>query len=308
MTPAETTEEPLAASSASARGGAAAQANFLTRRGVACESKFATAPDGYSLHYVTCGSPQQLALVFTHGSAGNCCSWWQNLPMFAEESLFCIAMDLRFFGSSAPITPALLQDFSGGATHAQDVIAVLDAEGVDRAIIFCQSMGGCVGVHAAAAFPSRVAGLAMCCTNRGIERDEEDQRLSDVGLFRPALQWPEEFPMKGLHPKFQEERPDMVELFLEVKGFNSAVPSEVEKACQDNPVALERVAQLDVPMLMLSADYDWFFSRAMLSRSAQHCRNCTFVQCDGHGHSVYFENPSLFHKTAVEWMRGAGIR
>jgi len=81
--------------------------------------------------------------------------------------------------------------------------------------------------------------------------------------------------MKGLHPKFQEKRPDMVELFLEVKGFNSGVPSEVEKACQDNPVALERVAQLDVPMLMLSADFDWFFSRAMLSRSAQHCRKCT---------------------------------
>ncbi|CAK0800923.1 unnamed protein product [Prorocentrum cordatum] len=168
-------------------------------------------------------------------------------------------------------------------------------------------MSGCAGVHAAAAFPGRVAGLAMCCTNRGIERDDEDQRLSDVALFRPALQWPEEFPMKGLHPKFQEERPDMVNLFLEVRSFNSGVPSEVEQACRDNPVALDRVAQLDIPMLMLSAEFDWFFSRAMLSRSAQHCRNCTFVSCHGHGHSVYFEDPDLFHTTAMEWMRGAGI-
>merc|ERR1712083_728550 len=93
---------------------------------------------------------------------------------------------------------------------------------------------------------------------------------------------------------------------MHARAMIIGVPNEVEKACQDNPVALERVAQLDVPMLMLSADFDWFFSRAMLSRSAQHCRKCTFVECDGHGHSIYFENPGLFHKAAVEWMRGAG--
>src|SRR5262245_63503991 len=91
--------------------------------------------DGCRLYHEDTGGDGPVVL-FLHGAGGNHLSWWQQVPMFAEEYR-CVTVDQRGFGhSSAASTPATLPT---------DALALLDHLGVARAAVVAQSMGGWAG-------------------------------------------------------------------------------------------------------------------------------------------------------------------
>ena len=80
------------------------------------------------------------AVLFLHGAGSNAATWWQQLPAF-KASHTCLTMDIRCFGrSAAPLDEFTLANF------VDDALAVLDAEGVQRAAVV-----GRAGVRRAAA-------------------------------------------------------------------------------------------------------------------------------------------------------------
>jgi len=52
--------------------------------------------DGFRLYYEDTGGNAP-ALLFLHGAGGNHLSWWQQVPVFAEEYR-CVTVDQRGFG------------------------------------------------------------------------------------------------------------------------------------------------------------------------------------------------------------------
>ena len=58
--------------------------------------------DGFRLYYEDTGGNGPVVL-FLHGAGGNHLSWWQQVPVFAEEYR-CVTVDQRGFGQS-PDTP-----------------------------------------------------------------------------------------------------------------------------------------------------------------------------------------------------------
>ena len=58
--------------------------------------------DGFRLYYEDTGGNEP-AVLFLHGAGGNHLSWWQQVPVFAEEYR-CVTVDHRGFGQS-PDTP-----------------------------------------------------------------------------------------------------------------------------------------------------------------------------------------------------------
>src|SRR5438552_16087500 len=95
------------------------------------------------------------AIMFLHGAGGNHLSWWQQVPVFAEEYR-CITVDQRGFGQSP--------DVSGGpgpAALGTDAIALLDHLGIARAAIVAQSMGGWAAVGAGVRAPERFWEVVM---------------------------------------------------------------------------------------------------------------------------------------------------
>src|SRR4030095_3328468 len=83
------------------------------------------------------------AVLFLHGAGGNHLSWWQQVPVFAEEYR-CVTVDPRGFGPSPDATGG-----PGPAALATDAIALLDHLGIARAAVVAQSMGGWAAVGAA---------------------------------------------------------------------------------------------------------------------------------------------------------------
>lgn len=81
---------------------------------------------------------------------------WAPFAEHVGDALRVIAPDLRGRGGSSDIRGPW-----GMATHVDDVVAILDELGLERAVLVGHSMGGFVAVLAAIRHPERVAGLVL---------------------------------------------------------------------------------------------------------------------------------------------------
>jgi 3-oxoadipate enol-lactonase len=96
---------------------------------------------------------ERTPVLFLHpvNSAGRI---WQGVAGGLDPDRFCLLPDLRGHGASVRRGPFTVEGYM------DDVVAVLDATGVDRAHLVGGSLGGAVAVALAAKAPERVASLA----------------------------------------------------------------------------------------------------------------------------------------------------
>ena len=110
-----------------------------------------------ALHYTLTGDGP-LTVVLTHGLAAGEAIWRQQVAALAPRYRV-LTWDLRGHGRSAPNPgPCTIEDL------ANDLRAVLDAAGVDRAVILGHSAGGVVAMRFALDHPARTAGLVLVGT------------------------------------------------------------------------------------------------------------------------------------------------
>jgi pimeloyl-ACP methyl ester carboxylesterase len=89
-----------------------------------------------------------------------------------------LAPDLRGRGASKEISV----DEGGIPEHAQDLLVLMDREGLDRVVFVGHSMGAMIGVYLAAHYPERLRGLAL--VDGGSEVTEEIDALLDASVAR----------------------------------------------------------------------------------------------------------------------------
>ncbi len=100
----------------------------------------------------TAGVPVVLAV---HGITGSHRSW-SPVARHLGEAVTVLAPDLRGRGESAAVGGPY-----GMATHVDDLVAVLDHAGVDRAVLAGHSMGGYIVARFAAAAPGRLSAAVL---------------------------------------------------------------------------------------------------------------------------------------------------
>ena len=93
------------------------------------------------------------AVILLHAGIADRAMWAEHLPRLAAAGLRAVALDLPGFGD-APV-----------ATDEQapwvDVLATMDALGIDRATLVGSSFGGAVALRVALVAPDRIRGLAL---------------------------------------------------------------------------------------------------------------------------------------------------
>jgi len=121
--------------------------------------QFATAADGTALAFERHGEGP--AIVLVHGFGSSRMQNWKSTGWYGgltEAGFAIVAMDCRGHGDSGkPHDPAVYDH----DRMADDVIAVMDACGLTRALILGYSMGGFIGLRLLAAHPERVIKLAI---------------------------------------------------------------------------------------------------------------------------------------------------
>lgn len=109
---------------------------------------------GHALRVRTTGEGQR-HLLCLHGLADTLEIWDRIEPELSARGRVCCVEQRGHGESAAPPGPYARLDL------ARDVVAVLDAEGVERTILVGHSMGGVVAMAAALEAPERIAGLVL---------------------------------------------------------------------------------------------------------------------------------------------------
>ncbi|MEM9256275.1 MAG: alpha/beta hydrolase [Pseudomonadota bacterium] len=113
---------------------------------------------GIELHIAWLGNGP--LVVLCHGFPGLWYSWRHQLPALAAAGYRAVALDMRGYGRSS--RPAELQAYGLDRT-AQDVLAVLDHFGEQRAVLVGHDFGANLAWHMAVHTPERLRGVVSLC-------------------------------------------------------------------------------------------------------------------------------------------------
>jgi pimeloyl-ACP methyl ester carboxylesterase len=124
-------------------------------------TQFITASDGVNIAWERLGDASGPVVLLVHGFGSSRNQNWKSTGWYStlgEAGFAMLTMDCRGHGESdKPRDPAAY----GHERMAQDAIAVLDAAGVERALVCGYSMGGFIALRLTAAWPHRVHKLAL---------------------------------------------------------------------------------------------------------------------------------------------------
>jgi pimeloyl-ACP methyl ester carboxylesterase len=117
--------------------------------------------NGLNVHYKQAGSGQT-AIILLHGFGASTFSWREVMQPFSSLGTV-IAYDRPAFGLTDRPMPG---DWSGPSPYSLDaqarqLIALMDAKGVGRAILVGNSAGGTLAVYTALSYPQRVRALVL---------------------------------------------------------------------------------------------------------------------------------------------------
>ena len=105
------------------------------------------------------GLPTQPAVVFLHGVGGGRHGWATQQAHVAALGWRSLAWDMPGYGDSPMVTP---YDF---AHLAQALWQMLDAAGIDQAVLVGHSMGAMVALQAWTQKPKRIRGLLLAASS-----------------------------------------------------------------------------------------------------------------------------------------------
>ena len=229
-------------------------------------------------------------LVFAHGAGGNATSWWQQVPAFAGSHRVVVFDHRGFARSPCPREQQSASRFEG------DLLAVMDAAGLETATIICQSMGGWTGVRAAVNCTARISGVFLANTPGAVRTSATtanmaalSERVARTGLVNAAIS-----------AEFAARDPAGALLYQQISAYNTqARPDFRDEAVFVTP---EQVRACGVPFAMLASDLDPLFPPQVLASVAADI-GAPCVRINGAGHSTYFEKPREFNAMLVDFLR-----
>jgi pimeloyl-ACP methyl ester carboxylesterase len=260
-----------------------------------------TLPGGPHLHYVEQGPAGGEPVLLLHGYSDSSFSFSRLLPLLPGD-LRLLALDQRGHGQSAKDQPS--HTF---ADLAADVVAFLDALGVERATIVGHSMGSMVAQRVAIDHPERVRRLVLIGSmTKGASEVcrallPEVRRLADP--VDPAFV--REFQRSTLCTPVPEA------FFERAVAESLTVPARIWRqvhedfVVQDTTPALGRIR---APTLVLYGERDAIFPRTDQETLAQGIPGARLRVFEGIGHAPHWERPELVAEELVRFLRAAGER
>lgn len=256
-------------------------------------------PDG-ELKYEVTG--RGLPLLMLHAGVADSRMWEPQVAVFAD-TFQVIRCDLRGFGHSA------LPD--GPFAHYEDVLALLNALGVERAWLMGASFGGRIAVDFCLSYPDRVRGLLLVAPALGGMPDspemeafgEQEDALLEAGKVDEAAALNVTMWVDG---PFRDDRAVAPEIRAQVaamqkQAFLQPIPPNAALRWAEPP-AMERLEEIRVPVLLLSGGLDVPVFTHLAETMAQRLPRVRHVIFPDAGHLVSLENPPRFNPLIAEFI------
>jgi pimeloyl-ACP methyl ester carboxylesterase len=219
-------------------------------------------------------------VLLSHGYSATSSMWRGQLPALSDYQV--ITWDMRGHGQSdSPDDPA---DYSEAHTVA-DMVGILDAYGIDRAVIGGLSLGGYMSLGFYAAHPERTAGLMLFDTGPGYRSDD-----GRAGWNKFAHRTAARFDDRGLDA-LGGSAEVRVSTHRSAKGLALAARGMLTQF-DDHVIAL--LPYVNVPCLVLVGERDEPFLGATDYMAAKVPGAVKVVVPDA-GHAANIDNPEAFN-------------
>jgi pimeloyl-ACP methyl ester carboxylesterase len=212
-----------------------------------------------------------------------------------------LAYDRRGFGDTRCEPEAF--------SHVDDLINLLDALQIERAVLIGCSQGGRIAIDAALAHPDRVCALVLvACAVTGAPEPESGfspRVQARIDACEKAEQCGDLSAVNELEAQLWLDGPEQAsgrvggalrELFLEMNALALAAPSPGDAAV--SPSAWDRIEEIKVPVQIVwgTLDFEHLDQRMrLLAQRIPGARSCVM---DGAAHLPNLEQPAVFD-TAV---------
>jgi len=211
---------------------------------------------------------------------------WQDVVALLKDRAQLILPDLRGFGKS-PSTDGV----STMRLMAEDIAALLDRLGVQKAVLAGHSMGGYISLAFAKAYPDRLAGLAMVTSQAAADTPERRQaryQLADE-VKRKGVKAVVAANLERYSPDpTVRERARALMLTCPKQGVIAAL-----KGMAERPDATEVLAGLHVPGVIIAGEADVIVSPEKAREMAQMLSKGWAVMVPGGGHMPMYEAPQI---------------
>ncbi len=269
---------------------------------------YLTTKDGIKLYYEEAGTG--VPVVFVHEYAGDYRSWEPQMRFFSRQYR-CVTFSVRGYPPSD--VPTRDEDYSQ-AIARDDVIAVMDHLGIEKAHVVGHSMGAYTSLHVGLDHPDRCRSLTIAGCGWGSDPETQAQAVKfaeDVAdMFRKDVvsaaktyaSYPVRLAHKGKDPRGYEE---FTRWMSEHSGLGHAlimlnVPLKRPTLQQLAP----RLKDLTIPMLVISGDEDaWCLEGSVFLK--QTVPSAGLLVLPRAGHTINSEEPDAFNRAIFELFTAA---
>ena len=270
---------------------------------------FAKTDDNVDLYYEVTG--QGTPIVFIHEFAGNYQSWEPQVAHFSRWHT-CLTFNARGYPPSQ--VPADADAYSQQRA-VRDVLAVMDAAGIQQAHIVGLSMGGFAALHLGLDFPQRA--LSLCIAGAGYGAEPEKQEIfqretrntAALILEEGVEKFAQKYSRGPTRLSFERNDPRGYAEFQKLLASQSAQGlANTQLGVQLRRPSLydlqEKMAQLTLPTLVITGDEDvpclmpgFLMKTTIPSAMLSVVPNC--------GHTINLEAPGEFNRIVESFLAQA---
>ena len=230
--------------------------------------------------------------VFLHANTGSSRSWEYQIPAFTAAGYRFIAYDRRGWGQSVtePGAPA--------GTAADDLHGLMNRLGVTRFHLVSTAGGGFVAFDYALSFPAELRSLVIANSIGGVQ--DEDYLALGRKLRPPQFDaLPPE--LKELGPAYRAGNAGGTQRWIELEHMSRQSGATAQP--YRNRITFSLLETLRVPAFLLTGGADLYAPPPLLAFFTSRIKNSRSLIIPNAGHSAYWEQPELFNRAVLDFIR-----
>ncbi|WP_166239073.1 alpha/beta fold hydrolase [Paenibacillus turpanensis] len=254
--------------------------------------------EGVKLHVSIQGEGETVLLL--HGGYSNLAVWDEVAELLAQQYRV-IRFDQRGYGQSSP--PA------GPFSYYEDIKKLLDWYQITETSIIGSSFGGAAAIDFTLQFPQYVKKLILVAPSiHGLKYPFrmtwagilDYLRVKRFGIEKASEVFMSKAFWSYLIPKDEQKRQLFRRLYISNEVFYTSSPS-LQKPLQ--PFALQRLAELEAPTLVIEADRDHPFNKQACDLLHQRVKGAAKFVIPNSGHYPHLEHPSQVSSVALQFLQ-----
>lgn len=239
-----------------------------------------TTGEGATLYYATYGKGAPVVLL--HGGLGNSDHWAFQVPELAAKYQV-IVIDSRNQGRSSLHKTKTKLTYQAMAT---DVIAVLDALGIQKTAVIGWSDGGAIALDLGIRHADRVSKLFVFGTNYDAKGSKERKAGSSATFNAYAVKC----------------KNDYVKMSKTPNAFGAVIDSLMQVWTSTDNFTKDQLRSIKAYTVVADGDHDEIIKMEQIEEMSQLIPNAKLVVFAEASHFAHWQDPASFNKAALEFM------